>query len=96
MVLHQEPNKGVIPDVYWKKAREEGEPVMGSYQSIEQIRGYRDGALEACAPWPRWVAGLPYLLPPSGHPIGGEKAADVGVLRPDGSRLRVARGVAEG
>ena len=77
-------------------AREEGKLVVGSHRSAEQVGGYRDRALEACAAWPRWVMGLPYLLPPSGRPVGGKNATDVGILRPDGSRPRVIGGVAKG
>ena len=45
---------------------------MGSRRSVEQVGGYRVRASEACAAWPRWVAGLPYLLPPLGRPVGGK------------------------
>ena len=45
---------------------------MGSYPSAEQAGDHRDGASEARAAWPRWVAGLPYLLSPSDRPVGGE------------------------
>ena len=96
MVLHQEPNESAIPDVYQKKAREEGELIVGSHRSAEQVGGYRDGALKACVAWPHRVAGLPYLLPSSGRPVGGKNAADVGVLWPNGSRPRVAGGVTKG
>ena len=96
MVLHQEPSRGVIPDIYRKKAGEEGELVVGSRRSAEQVGSYRDRASEACVAWPRRVVGLPYLLPPSGRPVGRENAADVGILWPDGSRPCVARGVAKG
>ena len=96
VVLHQELSGGAIPVVHQKKAGEEGKLVVGSCRLVEQVRGYLGGASEACAAWPRWVAGLPYLLPPLSCPISGEKAADMGVLWPDGSRSRVAGGVAEG
>ena len=96
MVLHQEPSGSVIPDVHRKMAREEGKLVVGSHRSAEQVGGYRDRALEACAAWPRWVMGLPYLIPLSGRPIGGKNTANVGILWLDGSRPRVAEGVAKG
>ena len=96
MVLHQELGGGVIPDIHRGEVREEGKLVMGSCPSVEQARDHRDGASEAHAAWPRWVAGLPYLLPPLGHPIGGENATDVGILRSDGSLPRVAGGVVKG
>ena len=72
VVLHQEPGGGTIPDVHRGEAGEEGKLVMGSYPSAEQAGDHRDGASEARAAWPRWVAGLPYLLSPSDRPVGGE------------------------
>ena len=69
---------------------------MGSRASAEQAVDYQDGASEARVAWPRWVVGLPYLLPPSGRPIGEENVTDVGKLQPDGSRLRVTGGVVKG
>lgn len=69
---------------------------MGSLQSAEQIGGHRGGASEVGAAWPRWAASVPHLLLPSSHPTGGEEAADVDVLWPDGSRPHVAGGVGEG
>ena len=73
-----------------------GELVVGSRQSAEQVGDYRDEVLEACVAWPRPVAGLPYFLPASGHPVGGENVANVGILWPDGSRPRVSEGVVKG
>ena len=88
--------EGAIPDIHRGEAGEEGKLVMGSCPSIEQARDHRDRASEARAAWPRWVAGLPYILPPLGHPVGGENTVDVGILQPDGSRPRIAGGVVKG
>ena len=96
VVLHQEPGGGAIPDVHRRETGEEGKLVMGSYPSVEQAGDHRDGASEARAVWPRWVTGLPYLLPPLGRPIGGENMVDVGILRLDESRPRIAGGVIKG
>jgi len=85
VVLHQEPGGGTIPDVHQGEAGEAGKLVVGSCSSVEQARDHRDKASEGRAAWPRWVVGLPYLLPLSGRSVGEENAADMGILWPDGS-----------
>ena len=66
-------------------AGEEGKLDVGSFLSIEKARYHQAEASEAHVEWPRWVAGLPHLLPLSGCPTRGKEAADVGILWPDGS-----------
>ena len=96
VVLHQEPDGGAIPNVHRGEAGEEEKLVVGSYPLVEQARDHRDGASEARAAWHRWVAGLPYLLPSLGRPVGRENMADVGILWPNGTQPRVTRGVVKG
>ena len=96
MVLYQEPSGGSIPAVYQKKAREAGELVVGSLQSVEQARGHRGRASEASAARPRQATGVLHLLLPSGRPAGGEEVADVELLGPNRSRPHIAGGVGEG
>jgi len=97
MVLHQEPDGGAIPAFYRYEAREAGELVMGPHQPVEQeARDYWAEASEAGAAGTQWGVSVSHLLPPSGRPVGGKNAADVGILQPDGSRPRVAGGVAKG
>ena len=85
MVLYPKPSGGAIPNVYRGEAEEEGKLDVGSFPSTEKAGDHRASALEARAKWPRWVVGLPHLLPPSGCPAGGKDVADVGILWPDGS-----------
>ena len=64
---------------------ERQEMVMGPRQPVEQeARDYRGEALEAGAVGTRRGVGVPHLLPPSGHPTGGEDVADVDVQWIDG------------
>ena len=84
MVLHKELGGGTVSVVHLKETGEAGELVVGPLQPAEQARDHWGRALEAVAAWPRWGAGVPHLLPPSGHPTGGKDAADVDVQWPDG------------
>ena len=46
VVLHKEPDGGVVPDVHQKETEEAGELVMGPLQPAEQAGDHRGGAPE--------------------------------------------------